>query len=145
VQGQSCDEVCAANCGMTCDATQLAAIDTADKLDTTVAPFISCAKPYLVRCGREGVTSSDDGLCYYHGGGGLRHRRPQLHCVDVRVQADHPRRRLPHLSVHRQRHVHAAAQDPADHCGDDAPHRDDAAGHTTTTVAGQPTTVAPDA
>jgi hypothetical protein len=67
VQGQSCDEVCAANCGMTCDATQLAAIDTADKLETTVAPFVNCAKPYLVRCGREGVTSSDDGLCYYHG------------------------------------------------------------------------------
>jgi hypothetical protein len=67
VQGQSCDEVCAANCGMTCDAAQLAAIDTADKLETTVAPFVNCAKPYLVRCGREGVTSSDDGLCYYHG------------------------------------------------------------------------------
>jgi hypothetical protein len=65
--GQSCDEVCAANCGMKCDATQLAAVDTAAKLETTVAPFINCAKPYLVRCGREGVTSSDDGLCYFHG------------------------------------------------------------------------------
>jgi hypothetical protein len=66
-QGQSCDEVCAANCNMKCDAAQLSAIDTDDKLESTVAPFINCAKPYLVRCGREGVTSSDDGLCYYHG------------------------------------------------------------------------------
>jgi hypothetical protein len=64
--GQSCDEVCSANCGMTCDAAQLASIDSDDKFETTVAPFFSCAKPYLVRCGREGVTSSDDGLCYYH-------------------------------------------------------------------------------
>jgi hypothetical protein len=66
VMGQSCDEVCSANCGMTCDATKLATIDTADALETNVAPFINCAKPYLVRCGREGVTSSNDGLCYYH-------------------------------------------------------------------------------
>jgi hypothetical protein len=77
VMGQSCDEVCSANCGMTCDATQLATIDTADALETNIAPFINCAKPYLVRCGREGVTSSNDGLCYYHSAAACPVRQPE--------------------------------------------------------------------
>jgi hypothetical protein len=104
--GQSCDEVCAANCGMKCDATQLAAVDTADKFETTVAPFISCAKPYLVRCGREGVTSSDDGLCYYHGAAAcsaLSACRSRRRRARFKPAANTPDGRVPHLPVHWRR------------------------------------------
>jgi hypothetical protein len=64
--GQSCDEVCAANCNKQCDATKLQDLDTPEKFDTLAGAYASCNKPLLVRCNADGATSTNSSLCFMH-------------------------------------------------------------------------------
>lgn len=62
--GESCAETCT-KLEMKCDASRLTSVTSSSQLQTTVAPFLTCNKPPLLRCSDLGLSFGEDGFCYY--------------------------------------------------------------------------------
>jgi len=63
---KSCDDTCrAVDANLRCDSARLASVNTAAKFEATVAPFVTCRQPLLVRCTDQGLSGDAAGNCYY--------------------------------------------------------------------------------